>query len=270
MEQPAISNSKPTPGGDDAWVAAAKAVREDALRALNFLAKKGCDRSFLIACLRAIAWADLPRLSKDDVKEAMRDLHRAAEWTRRLEGSDLGFRIRAALPEAMADLESDLDGLARAVEQNLSLADRRGARTRPDCLAALVRHVERIVKESRDEEVSTLVSAAPEIEARLWHKLVDGAPPSQRTTPAHPAVVAPPSPRPDYSKDAHGQWRSRSRKRLQEETFFEREWQAKQARAAQRRAFWEATWSQPVMKPKLMQELTKQAIKAAFEQLKET
>lgn len=216
---------------DKRWEEVAKAVRPDALEALNGLVKKGCDQSFLIACLRAIAWADLPRLSKTEVKQAVKDLRRAADWTRRLGGSDLGKWIRESFPRVTSRLETDLDGLAQTVEKNIPRADRRAAQTRDDCLAALERHVVGAAKQYHDVEVSTLVSAAPGIEGILWRDTSDGR---SATGLRRSATTS----EDEYSAEALIQWRARHRELLDEETAFEREWHAK-ARDDRRRSYWE-------------------------------
>ena len=64
MAQSRKSTSKYVSVSDEAWEEAATVIREEAVECLDFLVEKGCDRAFLIACLRAIAWAELPRISK--------------------------------------------------------------------------------------------------------------------------------------------------------------------------------------------------------------
>ena len=236
MAQSRKSNSNLVSVSDEEWVAAAEVICEEALECLDFLVEKGCDRSFLIACLRAIAWAELPRISKKEIEQAVQDLRTAAEWIRRLEGSDLGYRIRSVAPGVMTNLETGLDGITGAVEQNVSLADRRAARTRDDCVAALVRHVEHHVKLSRDNEVASMVSGAPKIEAALWRKVMGKGSTTRPSTPADRAAVAPPRRRSKYSEQAHAQWRARHGDMLAEKTVFEREWQAKLADP------WRAIW----------------------------
>ena len=234
MSKTAVTGHSPS---DKRWEETAAAVRPDALVALNGLSKKGCDRSFLIACLRAIAWADLPRLSRSEAKQAVQDLRNAAELTRRLGGSDLGKWIRESFPGVVSRLETDLDGLAQTVERNIPRADRRAAHTRDDCFAALERHVVGAAKQYHDIEVSTLISAAPEIEGVLWREMsgrrsATGLRRSATTTED------------EYSADALIQWRARHRKLLDEETAFERERRAK-ARDDRRRALWERVSAGP-------------------------
>ena len=187
------------PVSDDEWMAALKRDRPWAIQALERLVKKGCTRSFVVACLRVIECANLKGLKRKDIERATQEFQAAARWIGEIEASDLGFKLREQVPGGLTDLEVGLRALIRAAEQNISLADRRGARTRDDCLAALVRHVHRKVGQFRDAEVSSLVGT---------------------------------------TEQAHSKWRKRHREALKRTTVFEREWRAR-AKADRWQVLWE-------------------------------
>lgn len=192
------------PVSDEKWMAALKRDRPWAIQALERLVKKRCDRSFVVACIRVFECANLTRLKRKDITRAKQEFQAAARWIGEIEASDLGFKLREKVPGGLAELEVGLRALIRAVEQNISLADRRGARTRDDCRAALVQHVRENAKQYRDGEVSSLLGT---------------------------------------TEQAHSKWRKRHREALKQPTVFEREWRAR-AKADRWQAWWEGAQPQ--------------------------
>ena len=194
------------PVSDEKWVAALEAKdRYAAGRLKHLVEEENCDRSFLVACLRVIASSNLKGIKKTDADRATQEFQAAARWVRELETSDVGFKIRDAVPGGLADLEAGLEALIRAVNENIPLADCRGPRTRTDARLALVRHVRRKAHRPCDPEVAALVGCTP---------------------------------------GAQLKWRDYHREDLKRETVFEREWQAK-AKADRWQTLWERASTGP-------------------------
>jgi hypothetical protein len=214
---------------DDTWVKCLKQVRDDAAKALNSLVRKGCDRPFIIECMRVLSLAHATRLSRVSVLRAVKALRKAQDWVKRVEASDVRSVI-ARHPE-IGELAWELEEYADSVEAVAPLADGRRALEYDDCLAALVRHVESVLGRPDDERVSLLVAASPDVRTAANKAVVGQLTPEERLrrSGSQPSKART---RADYGSDAHAHWRDRHRTILGQETRFERAWRAKQERAA--------------------------------------
>jgi hypothetical protein len=215
---------------DGTWVKLLRRAREDAAKALESLVRRGCDRPYMIECMRVISLAQATRMSRKKVLKAVKALRAARDCVKRIEGSDVRSVI-ARHPE-VGELEWELEEYADSVEAVAHLSDGRRALEYDDCLAAMVRHVESATGRPDDASVSLLVEASPDVRLAADEAAARLLTPEQRSSLPEDPQPSKVRTREDYSADAQLHWRGRHHSLLARETRFERAWRAKQERAA--------------------------------------